>query len=106
MPQLVFHSVRELEVKEREGERLVMNSGGTLTIVAFALVAALAWPGAALVQAAATPVPTDPWPRPIKLDTATGLRADPPVSPLCQILPKGGEGGFRLADGLIEQEWD
>ncbi len=74
-----------------------MNSRGTLTIVAFALVAALAWPGAALVQAAATPVPTD------HAGHGDGPSSkSPPFPPL----PKGGEWGFRLADGLIEQEWD
>jgi len=59
-----------------------MSSRRNLAVVAFAILGALACAGAAWAQGAkgGTPVPTDPWPRPVKLDKAEGLVYQPQVN--------------------------
>src|SRR5262245_13151747 len=47
--------------------------------VALAVAATLAWASTALAQWAATPGPTDPWPRQLKLPTATALVYQPQI---------------------------
>ena len=47
--------------------------------VALVIAAALAWSGIALAQSTATPAPTDPWPRQMKLPIATALVYQPQV---------------------------
>jgi hypothetical protein len=55
-------------------------SSRRILVATFAILAALAWSGAAQAQGAGTAAPTDPWPRPITLGTATGLVYQPQVN--------------------------
>jgi len=61
-----------------------MSKRRILAVLALGMVGALAWGGVALAQGAGTikgaQVPTDPWPRPVTLDKATGLVYQPQVN--------------------------